>query len=247
MKKAGRIGAIRRVSRPHILVNFAMTLDGKISTRAKTPSTFTSAEDKKRLLEIRALGDAVMVGRQTVSSDQMSMGMPVARLQKERVARGQSPFPLRVVISPAGNFNPAWKIFHTPGGRVLLFGSAAMATRRRRELAALENTDLYTPAEFSLAEVLRTLKRKYQVQTLVCEGGPTLLRGLLELGAVDELYLTVAPRIFGGESAPTLTGLPGEFLSVARRFTLQTVRKKEGEFYLHYVRSPGLAGRNLHL
>lgn len=237
MSKVSEVVRRPRAGRPHVMVNFAMTLDGKISTRAGTPSTFTSAYDKKRLLEIRSLGDALLVGRRTVSADHMSMGLPSPALRRAREARGQSPFPLRVVVSPSGRFDPRWKIFHSPGGKVLLFGSSAISDQQKKRLAGLENTDLYLPEKFTLRGVLRTLRQKYGVQTLVCEGGPTLLRGLLELGAVDELFLTIAPRMFGGENAPTLTGPPGEFLPSTQKFTLRAWQAKAGEIYLHYLRT----------
>ena len=64
------------MQRPRIILNFAMTVDGKVSTAKQTPSGFTSAFDKHRLLEIRSLGDAVMVGKNTLQIDQMSMGLP---------------------------------------------------------------------------------------------------------------------------------------------------------------------------
>ena len=62
--------------RPRIILNFAITVDGKVSTAKQTPSGFTSAFDKHRLLEIRSLGDALMVGKNTLQIDQMSMGLP---------------------------------------------------------------------------------------------------------------------------------------------------------------------------
>ena len=62
--------------RPRVILNFAATTDGKVSTAQQTPSGFTSAFDKHRLLEIRALGDALMVGRNTLQIDRMSMGLP---------------------------------------------------------------------------------------------------------------------------------------------------------------------------
>jgi hypothetical protein len=59
--------------------------------------------------------------------------------------------------------------------------------------------------------MLATLRADYGVRRVVCEGGPRLFRALLEEQLVDELHLTLAPRIFGGAGAPTLTGLAGDF------------------------------------
>ena len=52
---------------------------------------------------------------------------------------------------------------------------------------------------------------------IVCEGGAQVFRALLTANLIDELHLTFTPRIFGGQKAPTLTGLAGEFLPASSR------------------------------
>ncbi len=96
---------------PTVAVNFAVTWDGKISTRNFTPADFSSKRDKHRLLEIRATGDALLVGANTISSDNMSMGLPDAALRAQRVRRKQTPWPLRVIITNSGRIDPALNIF----------------------------------------------------------------------------------------------------------------------------------------
>ena len=221
-------------ARPHVVANFAMTLDGKVSTRERTPSLFTSARDKKRLAEIRALGDALLVGRGTVEADTMSMGLSSPALRKEREERGQAPYPLRAVVSAAGNFDPQWKIFHSPGGRVLLFSSAQMPEGRRHVFLKNPEVDLFTPLQFCLGEVLRILRKKYKVRTLVCEGGAMLFRALVALRAVDELYVTIAPRLFGGRNAPTLTGSDVHYMAPELPLRLCSFFAEGDEWFLHY-------------
>ena len=91
------------MQRPRIILNFAMTIDGKVSTAKLTPSGFTSAFDKHRLLEIRSLGDALMVGKNTLQIDRMSMGLPDEALRQARVQRAQAEYPIRVIISNSGD------------------------------------------------------------------------------------------------------------------------------------------------
>ena len=83
--------------------------------------------------------------------------------------------------------------------------------------------------------MLRILRSHYRVRTVVCEGGPSLFRALLEIEAVDELHLTWAPLLFGGASAPTLTGIPGEFLPRTIRCRLKVMEVKDGECFLTYT------------
>lgn len=228
--------ALPKSKRPRIIANFALSLDGKVSTRNRTPSLFTSPRDKERLLEIRSLGDALIVGRTTVEADTMSMGLPDDSLRANRVARGQLEFPLRVVVSERGNFKPKWKIFHSRGGRVILFSSNKIKLRTKQSLQKLDGVDLCIFEKFSIAKVLKSLRNQYGVSTVVCEGGPTLLRSLLEIDALDEIYLTFAPRIFGGAEAPTLTGTSSDFLSVPSHFELKKFNLECGEVYAHYIR-----------
>ncbi len=222
--------------RPRVLANFARSVDGKVSTRNHTPSGFTSPRDKATLLAIRALGDAVIAGRNTVAADTMSMALPDTGLQRARRKRGQSPEPIRVIISGRGRFDPDWKVFTTPGAPRILFSTSVMPAQRQRALASLADIHLDPGARIDLPGVLRTLRRDYDVETLVCEGGPGLFRSLAEIDAIDEIFLTVAPVIFGGAKAPTLTGTNPEFLTRIRTFTLVNMDVVDAECYLHYVR-----------
>src|SRR5215469_16462250 len=77
------------MSRPEVVVHFAITTDGKVSTVRLTPSRFTSSADRHRLLEVRARADAIMAGRGTAERDQMTMGLPDKALRKARIARSQ--------------------------------------------------------------------------------------------------------------------------------------------------------------
>src|SRR5206468_4003204 len=59
---------------------------------------------------------------------------------------------------------------------------------------------------------LQELRYDFKVKYVACEGGPALFRSLLEQGLVDQLNLTIAPFLFGGKNAPTLTGVSLDFL-----------------------------------
>ncbi len=208
------------MNRPFVLAHFAMTADGKISTRALTPSRFTSAADKRRLQETRAESDAIVVARGTVAADTMSMGLSAPDLQASRVARGQPPEPLRVIVSNAGRLDPAWKVFRHPAPPPIIFSTTRMPSRVRASLSSLAELFLFESREVDLLAALRILRSDFSVKRLVCEGGGTLLRSLAALDLVDAIRLTVAPVVFGGKSAPTLTGRPGSFLHPLREFRI---------------------------
>ncbi|MEI6279354.1 MAG: RibD family protein [Verrucomicrobiae bacterium] len=208
------------MKRPFVLAHFAMTADGKISTRAWTPSRFTSPADKRRLQEARAEADAVLVGRGTVAAEAMSMGLSAIDLREARVARGLPPVPLRVIVSNAGRFDPDAKVFHYSASPLVIFSTTRMPERLRSGIARRAELFLFRGGKVDLPQALEILRADFGVKRLVCEGGGALLRSLAEQDLVDGIRLTVAPVIFGGRLAPGLTGLPGRFLQPPREFRI---------------------------
>lgn len=225
---------MNRRDRPKVIANFAMTVDGKVSTRELSPANFTSPADKRRLLEIRAQGDAVMVGRNTLATDTMSMTLPDEDLRKDRQARGLSQEPLRVIVSQRGRLDTSWKVFQAEGARRIVFATSQMPAAKRAELTSFCDLHIFDSEFPPLAEVLSILRRQYSVKTLVCEGGPTLLRSLIEADALDVLHLTIAPFVFGGKDAPTLSGTKPEFLEKITHCRLTSLQAIGNECFLCY-------------
>ena len=220
--------------RPRIVANFAITADGKVSTRNRTPSGFTSGEDKRRFREIRSRGDAVLVGAGTAAADHMTMGLSDPALRRARKTRGQSEEPLRVVVSNSGRLDPKLKIFGYKSSPLVIFSTARMSQATRAKLAPLCDLWLFDEGTVDLAVMLAILRKDYKVRNIVCEGGPTLFRSLVKMNALDELYLTWAPVFFGGKNAPTLTGLPGNFLPKIVRGQLKKMDVVGQEVFLNY-------------
>ena len=221
--------------RPRVLVNFAMTVDGKVSTAKFGPANFTSKHDKRRLLEIRSLGDALIVGRNTVQTDNMSMGLPDEDLRKARLERGQSEYPLRVVVSNSGDISTKLNIFRHQFSPIVVYSTTRMNSANREVLKAQAQLYLHEGERVHLPGVLEELYQKHGVRTLVCEGGPALARSLAEMDAIDELFLTVAPFLFGGAEAPGLLGRSGPFLSASQFYRLESINVLSAECYLHYI------------
>lgn len=221
--------------RPRTFVNFAVTIDGKVSPATPTPSLFTSNYDKRRLLEIRSLGDALMVGRNTVETDNMSMGLPDEALRLARVRRGQSEYPLRVVVSNSGNLSTDLNIFSHHFSPIVVYSTTRMPKSVQAALQDRAILHLADDERMSLSDVLNDLCETHRVQTLVCEGGPLLAKGLAEIDAIDELFLTIAPIFFGGSTAPGILGIPGKFLPSSRIYRLASMKVESAECYLHYV------------
>src|SRR5438477_6058135 len=108
---------IGKAKRPFVAVTFAMTVDGKITTKNFSPVDFTSREDKTHLFRQRALGDAVLIGHSTLKHDNVRLGLPDPKMREARTARGQTPYPLRVIVSNEGRIDPSLKIFKADPGK----------------------------------------------------------------------------------------------------------------------------------
>jgi riboflavin-specific deaminase-like protein len=224
-----------KLPRPFVTANFALTWDARITTRRRTPSDFSSPRDKRRLIEIRAGCDAILAGAATIAADNMSMGLPDPALRAARRKRGQADYPLRVLLSNSGRIDPALRVFGKTFSPIVIFTTARMPARTQAALAPLADVWLYGRAGVDLADMLATLRREYGVRRLVCEGGAQVFRSLLAAGLIDELHVTLVPRIFGGEKAPSLTGAAGEFLAAAVPLALKKMEVIGGECFLRYA------------
>jgi len=211
---------------PKVSLNFAISADGKISGVDRLPGGWTSQADFARLLELRLDVDALLVGRGTLVADSMTMTIP-QRLNPDRQ-------PLRCVVSRSGAFDPDHPLFHTPAGgpiHLLITGPA------KRVPDALPGSPAIHCG--SLPGFLATLHRDHAVNHIHCEGGGQLARSLFDLDLVDTIHLTWAGHhLFGGRDAPTLTGLPGDYLPASRQFRLDHFepRPELGECFLTYRR-----------
>jgi riboflavin-specific deaminase-like protein len=220
--------------RPFVAATFAMTIDGKITTRNFSPVDFTSREDKLHLFRQRAMADAVLVGHSTLKQDNVRLGLPQAALREARVKRGQTSYPIRVIVSNEGKIDNRLNIFQSEISPVIIFSTKQMPAKYQQALREKATLHLTRAQHVDLRDMLRTLRDKYKIRTIACEGGPTLFRALLERGLIDQLNLTIAPYLFGGAKAPTLTGLSREFLPASVHCSLIDMRVVGEECFLTY-------------
>ncbi len=204
------------MKRPRISTNLAISADGKISSASRIRSGWTSREDHQRLLDLRADADALLVGRGTLENDRMTLTAPRN--------------PLRCIVSHSGRVDPSHPIFAKPGGPIHLLVTG-------NEIAAIPPG--VAVHQTTLAGFL-TLLRSYGVEKLHCEGGGTLIKALADLDVIDEFHLTLAGHtLFGGNDAPTPTGIAEKFLPASRRFELTRFEPLPGpgECFLTYSRA----------
>lgn len=179
---------------PHLRAGFVASVDGVIAVDGRSAGLGSPA-DKASFRALRAVSDAVVVGAGTVRTEDYGPVRYGDRARAWRAAHGRSEQPPVVVVSRRGRLDPGARVLQGP---VLLAVPEGVETPDGVDV--VRTTD---PVRLRQALHDRGLDR------LLCEGGPSLLTDLLRAGAVDELFLTVAPTALGAgprllsDAAPT--------------------------------------------
>lgn len=175
---------------PYVAINAVSTLDGKVSMGEKS-SGIGSGVDRRIMRVLRSQSDAVLVGAGTVRAEKLSLTVP-EDLASWRETRGESSQPLGVVLSRTGDIPSKTLAQISPN--LLVLTEADLPDSNRK------------PEERTIREYLLLLCSKHNVRRLLVEGGPTINHALLQEKLVDELFLTLSPKIYGGEEKTLLDG-----------------------------------------
>ena len=211
----------RNAELPFIRVNMAMSADGKIATANRAVSTFSSPRDHEHLYELRATADAVMSGARTVDLNDYTLGPGAERFRKLRRRRGLAEHHLRIVVSGSGSLDPNAAIFrHRFSPIIVLTSERAPESALKKLRAVADEVQVAGSDEVDFPAALGWLRSEWNVKHLLCEGGGELNDALFRAGLVDELHLTICPRVIGGRKAPTIADGRG-FARLGDAFQLQ--------------------------
>jgi riboflavin-specific deaminase-like protein len=225
-----------RASLPFVFINMAMTADGKIATANRAVSSFGSARDVEHLYELRATADAVMAGARTLDLNKVLLGPGGERFKKVRRRNGLAEFSLRIIVSGAGSIDPNAAIFQKRFSPILILTTERASKSKLNQLLCLvDEVMICGKTQIDFAAALRHLRRKWNVKRLLCEGGGELNAALFRARLVDELHLTICPKIFGGRHAPTIAeGDNPQRLAHAAQLELKSLRRAGDELFLTY-------------
>ena len=210
----------------------AMTADGKIATANRAVHSFGSKRDLAHLYELRATADAVMCGARTVEISQTVLGNGSEKIRKQRLKRGLAEYNLRVIVSGNGSIDPAAKIFQKRFSPIIILTTERASTKNLVQLRKLaDEVKICGEHEVNFAIALRWLNSRWNVKRLLCEGGGELNDALFRAGLVDEINLTICPKIFGGRTAPTIAEGQGfSKLADAGKFELTSIKRKKASY-----------------
>jgi len=218
--------------RPLTRLVLAVSLDGRLAPPQGGPAQIGGRGDRRMLEEALAWADAALLGAETLRRHGTTCLIHGADLLAARAAAGRSPQPLALVASRSGLIPAALPFFRQPLERWLLAPPAPVATAS--ELGFQRGVELsgWPQALQELAAL--------GIARLVVLGGAAIAGALLAEGLLDELQLTVCPRLLGGPH----TWLPPGVALDASSWQLLEQRLLEGdELLLRYgAGASGVAG-----
>ncbi|WP_321504210.1 2,5-diamino-6-(ribosylamino)-4(3H)-pyrimidinone 5'-phosphate reductase [uncultured Methanoregula sp.] len=194
--------------RPYVVINAAMSADGKISTRERRQVKISGTQDFTRVDRLKAGCDAVMVGIGTVLADDPSLTVKSEDCRRIRIDRGTDEHPIRVVVDSRARTPPTASVLHKGPGKRVIAVSKLADENRVTELRNHATVIVAGEEEVDLRMLLMNLA-ELGIQRLMVEGGGTLIAGLISAGLVDEIYTFIGNILIGGKDAPTLVDGPG--------------------------------------
>lgn len=210
------------MTRPHVLLSVAVSLDGHIDDRGTERFPLSNAEDFDHVDRMRAESDAILAGAGTLRRDNARLLVYSDERRAQRIADGKPEYPLRVVVTRQGQLDPELRFWHCGGDRLVY-------TKQPTTVEHLAECRIFS--DFS--EILDDLGER-GVRRLMVEGGTSIHTEFLKNGLADEIRVAVAPMLIGQATAPRFVN-PAEFPGgPARRFHLEDVAKVGDVAVLRY-------------
>ena len=220
--------------RPRVLLNMASTADGRASLAGRSGPIGNRA-DHGLFHALRAGVDAILVGAGTVRTERYGRVIRDAGRRRARRERGLSEEPLAGIVSASLDLPADLPLLSEPAARVVIL------TPSEKVLDGVSASVEYVRAgageECELTVALAELRERFAVRTLLCEGGPHLNHDLLRAELVDELYLSFAPVLAGGDDPErrTLRIVAGDEFGRPARMELASVLENESQLFLRYL------------
>jgi riboflavin biosynthesis pyrimidine reductase len=183
-------------NRPYAVLNMVSTVDGHATLGGRSGG-LSSPADRELFHGLRLAVDAVMAGAGTVRVERYGRIIPDESRRRRRIERGRSEEPLACIVSGRLSLGADIPLLADPAAKVVILTSSAAS------LPASAAEVHYVRAErdglLDLPAALAELRERFAVRTLLCEGGPHLGAQLLGAGLLDELFLSLAPKLAGGD------------------------------------------------
>jgi len=224
--------------RPYVIVNVAMSADGKISTRERRQVRISGEQDFTRVDRLKAGCDAVMVGIGTVLADDPSLTVKSEEYRSYRRKQGLDDHPIRIVVDSSARIPPEASVLHKGEGKRVIAVSGRADSAKITVLEKKATVLVTGEDEVDLPTLMDELGAM-GIRRIMVEGGGTLIAGLIKACLVDEIYTFIGNVIIGGKDAPTFTDGEG-FIEESSfpRLTLLEANRIERGILMHWMVTP---------
>ncbi|WP_431948684.1 RibD family protein [Actinacidiphila sp. bgisy167] len=220
-------------SRPYVLLSAASSLDGYLDDTSTTRLLLSNAEDFDRIDEVRAGVDAILVGANTIRSDDPRLLVCSAERRRRRVRAGLSPTPVKATVTQSGKLDPGARFFTTGECEKVVYTTSGARDRVSGRLGRV-CTVVGAGEPLDVRILLADLARR-GVERLMVEGGGVVHTMFLSAGVVDELHLVYAPFFVGQAGAPRMVHPAAFPQNPRRRMTLAETRQIGDVVLLRYL------------
>jgi riboflavin-specific deaminase-like protein len=220
-----RLQELAPPDRPYLGINMVSSLDGKATLNWRTKGLSTEV-DRRLFHHLRTQADAVMVGAGTAREERYGRMTKNDELRQKRQNEGFVPDALAVVVSGRLDLPPDLPLLNDPEQTVVI------ATGSDASIPGVEGRVEYARVGDDLPRLMSYLHEEHGVRSVLCEGGPTLNSFLFAAGLVDELFLTMNPKVVSGAAA--LTIVAGRELVEPAELDLVSVAEADGELYTRW-------------
>ena len=210
--------------RPYVIINAAMSADGKISTPLRKQTKISGSDDFVRMEKLRADSDAILVGIGTVRSDNPSLRLKNEELKQMRISKGKSAEPARVVVDSHGSFPDDSDMFVKGSGEVIVVCSESADAKRVEALKKRVTVITAGKTSVDLGVMLDKLG-EHGISQLMVEGGASILWSFMSQRLFDEIRIYVGALIIGGKTSPTFAD--GVGFTRPEEFTRLTLKSAE--------------------
>ncbi len=221
--------------RPYVMLNMVSSVDGRASIHGRS-GALGNRGDRELFHGLRGAVDAVMAGAGTVRTERYGRIVPDQARRRLRLERGLSEEPLACIVSGRLSLPPDIPLLADPAARVVIVTPSAASLPE--SAAHVDYLRVGRDGQLDLPLALAELRERFAVRTLLCEGGPHLNSQLLLAGLVDELFLSLAPKLAGGQDVnggEALRILAGAELGEPVELTLLGALESESHLFLRYA------------
>ena len=183
------------MNRPYVIVNCAMSADGKSALPTRKQLRISSDEDIERMYKLRNECDTVLVGIDTVLSDDPKLTVKAKYVENPKQ-------PLRVVLDSKCRI-PKDTLVLNNAAKTLIITTEGNEKHFEGEHIEVVGCKANEEGHVDLEYALELLCQK-GVEKLLVEGGGTIVWSFLEKRLVDDLYIYIGPCIIGGKTTPTV-------------------------------------------